>query len=153
MTKGFTNGMRSSISDSWTTPRDFYEKLNKEFNFALDAAALQSSTLCPDNWYGPDHPEQSRQDALARSWSDDSDGGTVWLNPPYGRAIKAFMAKAHKEAGGGLTVVALVPARTDTAWWHDSCIMHEVRFIRGRLKFGNSKNSAPFPSAVIVMRS
>ena len=106
MTKGFTNGMRSSISDSWTTPRDFYEKLNKEFNFALDAAALQSSTLCPDNWYGPDHPEQSRQDALARSWSDDSDGGTVWLNPPYGRAIKAFMAKAHKEAGGAYSCCA-----------------------------------------------
>jgi phage N-6-adenine-methyltransferase len=152
MTKGFTDGMRTSISDSWTTPRDFYERLNQEFNFALDAAALQSSTLCPGNWYGPDHPDELRRDALSRDWSTDSKGGAVWLNPPYGRAIKPFMAKAHSEIGGGITIVALVPARTDTNWWWDSCIMHEVRFIKGRLKFGGQKNSAPFPSAVVVMR-
>jgi len=152
MTKGFTDGMRTSISDSWTTPRDFYERLNSEFNFTLDAAALQSSNLVPGNWYGPDHPEQLRRDALSRDWASDSKGGAVWLNPPYGRAIKAFMAKAHSEIGGGIIVVALVPARTDTQWWWDSCIMHEVRFIKGRLKFGGQKNSAPFPSAVIVMR-
>ena len=101
MTKGFTDGMRTSISDSWTTPRDFYERLNSEFNFTLDAAALQSSTLVPGNWYGPDHPEQLRRDALSRDWASDSKGGAVWLNPPYGRAIKAFMAKAHSEIGGG----------------------------------------------------
>lgn len=72
---------------------------------------------------------------------------------PTDAPLKRLWRKLIKKRGGGLTVVALVPARTDTAWWHDSCIMHEVRFIRGRLKFGNSKNSAPFPSAVIVMRS
>ena len=151
MTKGFNDGMRSSISDSWTTPRDFWDTLNSEYNFTLDAAALQSSTLEPGNWYGPDHPEPSRQDGLTRSWSADAMGGTVWLNPPYGRAIKSFMAKAHEEAQGGVRVVALVPARTDTQWWWESVIHHEVRFIKGRLKFGGSKNSAPFPSAVIVM--
>ena len=152
MTKGFTDGMRSSISDSWTTPRDTYDALDREFRFTLDAAALQASTLVPDNWYGPDHPELSRQDALLRSWRDDSRGGTVWLNPPYGRAIKAFMAKADKESKAGATIVCLVPSRTDTKWWWDSVIHHEVRFIKGRLKFGGQANSAPFPSAIVIMK-
>lgn len=154
MTDGFykTDTFKTSLDDTWTTPRDFYEILNKEFRFTLDAAALQSSTLCKDNWYGPDHPEQLRRDALSRDWKSEAGGGAVWLNPPYGRDIKAFMAKADSEAKKGLTIVCLVPARTDTTWWHNSCIHHEVRFIKGRLKFGESKNSAPFPSAVVVMR-
>lgn len=152
MTRGFTDGMRSSLDDTWTTPRSFFNELDKEFKFGLDAAALQSSTLVPANWYGPDHPEPERRDALKRSWLNDSYGKPVWLNPPYGRAIKDFMAKAHSEAGLGATIVALVPARTDTNWWWDSVIMHEVRFIKGRLKFGDGKNSAPFPSAIVVMK-
>lgn len=151
MTKGFTTGMRTSLDDTWTTPKDFFDEINKEFNFGLDAAALQASTLVPDNWYGPDHPDLSRRDGLARVWHKDTDK-TIWLNPPYGRVIKQWVAKAHQEAANGATVVCLVPARTDTAWWHDNCIMHEVRFLRGRLKFGGSKNSAPFPSALVVMR-
>ena len=148
----FNDGLKSSISDSWTTPRDTYDALDREFRFTLDAAALQASTLVPGNWYGPDHPEQSRQDALLRSWCDDSIGGTVWLNPPYGRAIKSFMAKANAESQKGATIVCLVPSRTDTQWWWDSVIHHEVRFIKGRLKFGGQTNSAPFPSAIVVMR-
>lgn len=92
--------MRSSLSDSWTTPRDFYRRLDQEFNFTLDAAALQSSTLCPSNWYGPDHPDKMRKDALSRDWQSDSKGGAVWLNPPYGRAIKEFMAYADSQIGG-----------------------------------------------------
>ena len=151
MTKGFTTGMRTSLDDTWTTPKDFFDEINKEFNFGLDAAALQASTLVPDNWYGPDHPDTSRRDGLTRTWHKDTDK-TIWLNPPYGRVIKQWVAKAHQEAANGGAVVCLVPARTDTAWWHDSCIMHEVRFLRGRLKFGGSKNSAPFPSALVVMR-
>ena len=143
--------MRTSLDDTWTTPKDFFDEINKEFNFGLDAAALQASTLVPDNWYGPDHPDISRRDALARAWHKDTDK-TIWLNPPYGRVIKQWVAKAAEEARGGGIVVCLVPARTDTSWWHDSCIMHEVRFLRGRLKFGGSKNSAPFPSALVVMR-
>ena len=151
MKSRFNDGLKTSLSDSWTTPRSTYDVLNREFHFALDAAALQASTLVPENWYGPDHPEPSRQDALTRSWLDDCNGGTVWLNPPYGRAIKSFMAKANEESQGGVRVVALVPARTDTQWWWDSVIHHEVRFIKGRLKFGNQTNSAPFPSAIVVM--
>lgn len=140
---------KSSLDDTWTTPRSFYRSLT-EFNFGLDAAALQSSTLVPDNWYGPDHLDISRRDALVRDWHKDTDKD-VWLNPPYGRTMKLWMAKAELESRGGVRVVCLVPARTDTAWWHDHCMKHEVRFIRGRLKFGDGKNSAPFPSALIIM--
>lgn len=152
MTKGFTTGMRSSLDDTWTTPKQFFDELNKEFGFTLDAAALQKSTLVPDNWYGPDHPNPSRRDAFKCLWTADAKGGHIWLNPPYGRVIGNWMAKANREAAIGSTVVCLVPARTDTKWWHNYCIQHEVRFIKGRLKFGDGKNSAPFPSAVVVMR-
>jgi site-specific DNA-methyltransferase (adenine-specific) len=152
MTKGFTSGMRTSNDDTWTTPRDYYDRINVEFNFTLDAAALADSTLVPDNWYGPDHPDQSRRDAFTRDWAKDS-AGPIWLNPPYGRVIKSWVCKANAVAAGGGTVVCLVPARTDTSWWHDYCIHHEVRFIRGRLKFGGQKNSAPFPSALVIMKA
>lgn len=153
MTNGFTTGMRTSLDDTWTTPRDFFDKLNAEFNFGLDAAALQNSTLVPDNWYGPDHPDPAARDALRIDWNHNSRGRPIWLNPPYGRVIKDWMRKASEVASGGGTVVCLVPARTDTAWWHDYCInAYEIRYIRGRLKFGGQKNSAPFPSAVVVMK-
>ena len=143
--------MRSSLDDTWTTPRDFFDKLHQEFNFTLDAAALRSSAVVP-NYLGPDHEYGWRQDALTVEWEGASEGGAVWLNPPYGRIIKEFVAKADTESKKGITVVCLVPARTDTKWWWDSCIHHEVRFIKGRLKFGDGGGSAPFPSAVIVMR-
>jgi phage N-6-adenine-methyltransferase len=153
MTQGFTSGMRSSLDDTWTTPKDFFDKLNAEFDFGLDAAALQNSTLVPDNWYGPDHPDPAARDALRIDWNHNSRGKPIWLNPPYGRVIKDWVAKADYESKQGATVVCLVPARTDTAWWHDYCInAYEIRYIRGRLKFGGQKNSAPFPSAVVVMR-
>lgn len=74
------------------------------------------------------------------------------MNPPYGRGIGQWMQKAYESAQMGATVVCLVPARTDTAWWHDYAMRGEVTFIRGRLKFGNAKNSAPFPSALIVFK-
>lgn len=144
--------MRSSLDDTWTTPRDFFEKLDDEFLFGLDAAALSASTLVPDNWYGPDHPDPERRNAFDRDWRIDSGGSPIWLNPPYGRTISAWVGKANTEALLGGVVVCLVPARTDTSWWHNYCIQHEVRFIKGRLKFGNGKNSAPFPSAVVVMK-
>lgn len=152
MTQGFTTGMRSSIDNTWTTPRDFFDKLDQEFGFGLDAAALSTSTLVPDNWYGPDHPDQMRRDAFTRCWSEDANDKPIWLNPPYGRVIGDWMQRANSEAKHGATVVCLVPARTDTKWWHESCIQHEVRFIKGRLKFGGQKNSAPFPSAVVIIK-
>ena len=144
--------MFSSAMDTWTTPRDFFDDVNAEFNFGLDAAALQVSTLVPDNWYGPDHPEIDRQDAFKCDWVADSKGLPVWLNPPYGRGIGKWTAYDSEMCRGGAEVVLLIPARTDTHWWHDDIIKHEVRFIKGRLKFGGNKNSAPFPSALVVMR-
>jgi len=103
MTEGFykTDTFKTSNDDTWTTPRDYFDKVNAEFNFTLDAAALSSSTLVPDNWYGPDHPDQSRRDALVRDWVEDSTG-SIWLNPPYGRVIKDWMRKANAVANGGV---------------------------------------------------
>ena len=154
VTTGFYSSPQamSSNDDTWTTPKDYFHKVDAEFGFGLDAAALESSALC-SNWYGPDNPDPSKRDALAVDyWIHDSDGKPVWMNPPYGRDIKLFMAKANAEAANGATTVCLVPARTDTAWFQDYALPHEVRYIRGRLKFGNSKNSAPFPSALVVIR-
>ena len=150
MTTGFYSSPQamSSQDDTWTTPKDFFNKVSKEFNFTLDAAALKSSALC-DEYYGPDHQNPEYRDALSIDWITTGD---VWLNPPYGKDIKKFMAKAAKEHQRGLTIVSLVPARTDTAWFQDYCLPYEVTYIRGRLKFGDSKNSAPFPSALVVMR-
>jgi site-specific DNA-methyltransferase (adenine-specific) len=142
--------MRSSLDDTWTTPKDFFDKLHQEFNFTLDAAALKSSALVP-NYLGPDHDYGWRRDALTVEWGGASEGGAVWLNPPYGKAISKFVAKANLESTKGVTVVCLVPARTHTRWWWDSCIHHEIRFIKGRIKFSGA-GPAPFPSAVVVMK-
>lgn len=100
MTEGFykTDTFKTSNDDTWSTPRAFFEKLNDEFLFGLDAAALSTSTLVPDNWYGPDHPDPQRRDAFNRSWVLDSKGKPIWLNPPYGRTIGAWMGKANTVA-------------------------------------------------------
>lgn len=146
-----TSGLFTSNDSTWTTPPDFFAELHKEFNFTLDAAALKSSAVVP-NYLGPDHDLLWRRDALQVEWDGASEGGWIFLNPPYGRVIGNFMNKANEEVKKGAKVVALVPARTDTNWWHNYVIQHEVRFIKGRLKFGNSKQGAPFPSAVVIMK-
>ena len=130
----------SSATDLHATPQEFFNKLNDEFNFTVDVCATPENAKCEIFYTKED-------DGLSQNWS-----GNVWLNPPYGREIGLWMAKASEAAKAGATVVCLVPARTDTAWWHEHVIKHEVRFIKGRLKFGNAKNNAPFPSAVVVMR-
>jgi len=137
---GFTSGMRSSNSNEWTTPRDLFDELDAEFRFDLDAASTDDNALCERHY-------TAESDGLAQPWEDFH----VWCNPPYGREIGDWVRKAAETGGGGL-VVCLVPARTDTRWWHDWIVSHatEVRFIRGRLKFGDSGSSAPFPSAIIV---
>lgn len=136
---GFTSGMRSSESGEWTTPRDLFDELDAEFHFDLDAASTDENALCARHY-------TKTQDGLRQPWS-----GAVWCNPPYGREIGKWVRKAATDNEGGVSVL-LVPARTDTAWWHDWIVGHatEVRFIRGRLRFGDSKASAPFPSAVVV---
>jgi phage N-6-adenine-methyltransferase len=129
----------SSRTDLWATPQDFFDRLNVEFGFTLDVCATPENAKCTRYFTRTD-------DGLTQNWT-----GVCWMNPPYGREISSWMRKAYTSAQEGATVVCLVPARTDTAWWHDyAAKADEVRFIRGRLKFGGSENSAPFPSAVIV---
>lgn len=130
----------SSKTDQWATPHDFFDKLNNEFQFDLDPCADETNAKCKKYYTKED-------DGLAQNW----DGFRVFCNPPYGREIGKWVKKASETRGG--LVVMLIPARTDTSYWHD--YIHgkaEVRFIRGRLKFGDSKNSAPFPSAVVIFR-
>lgn len=129
----------SSATDEWATPQDFFNVVHAEFGFDLDACALPSSAKC-ERYFGPE------QDGLAQNWT-----GTVWMNPPYGDVIGRWVQKAHESAQAGATVVCLVPARTDTAWFHDHCLPGEVRLIRGRLRFGDADASAPFPSALVVL--
>ena len=130
----------SSATDLWATPQAFFDELNKEFGFELDVCALPENAKC-EKYYTPEI------DGLKQQWR-----GICWRNPPYGREIGAWMEKAYESSLEGATVVCLVPARTDTRWFHDFAMRGEIRFIKGRLKFGDSKNSAPFPSAVVVFR-
>lgn len=145
----------SSKTDNWPTPIGFFNRLDAEFNFGLDVCADKANTKT-GAYYGLDHQDPARRDALLCNWASDARGQSVWMNPPYGKnGIKQFMAKAVATAKAGVTVVCLVPARPDTQWWHASVfeadVDVEVRFVKGRLKFGAATASAPFPSAVIVL--
>lgn len=135
--------MFSSATDEWSTPQEFFDKLNEVFNFDLDVCALDSSAKC-ERYFTPE------QDGLSKVWH--TEGRNIWMNPPYGREIGLWMEKAFHEGEQGATVVCLVPARTDTRWWHSYAIAGEISYVKGRLKFGGSENSAPFPSAVVVFR-
>tara|TARA_S200002703_G_scaffold19602_1_gene15879 strand:+ start:69 stop:518 length:450 start_codon:yes stop_codon:yes gene_type:complete len=129
----------SSKTDNWSTPVDFFSVLNKEFDFSLDVCASAENAKCARYFTRED-------DGLSKAWAPNR----CWMNPPYGREIGKWVEKAWKESQRGATVVCLLPSRTDTKWWHDYVMRGEIRFVRGRLKFGGSKNSAPFPSAVVV---
>lgn len=130
----------SSATDMWATPQDFFDRLNAEFGFQLDVCAAPENAKCERYFTAED-------DGLAQEWR-----GVCWMNPPYGRSIGDWMRKAFESSREGATVVCLVPARTDTAWWHEYAMRAEIRYVRGRLKFGDAKISAPFPSAVVVFR-
>jgi len=136
-------------TDEWETPQPFFDDLDKEFGFTLDVCASEANHKC--KWYF------SMQDCgLARNWEHS----TCWMNPPYSQ-LRAWMKKASESAKRGATVVCLIPSRTDTIAWHTyvwDAERHaprpgvQIRFVKGRLKFGGSKNSAPFPSAVVIFR-
>jgi site-specific DNA-methyltransferase (adenine-specific) len=112
----------------WETPVEFFAKVDAEFHFTLDACALSHNAKCVD-YIDPS------QDALSRRWL-----GTVWMNPPYGKTIGAWLRKAMDEASRGATVVALVPTRTNPPWWHDYALKaHEIRFIKSKLAFNLPK--------------
>ena len=138
-----TKVLYSSKEEKWATPQDFFDKLNDEFHFTLDVAASPDNAKCA-NYF------TEEQDGLAQSWG----GHTVWCNPPYCRKTGLWVKKAYEEhQRTGCTVVMLLPSRTDVRWFHDYILgKAEIRFIKGRLKFGGNKNSAPFPSIVVIYR-
>lgn len=129
----------SSKTDLWSTPQSLFDELNKEYHFTLDVCALPENAKC-GQYYTPE------QDGLKQSWQHH----VCWCNPPYGRVISSWVEKAYKESMNDTPIVMLLPARTDTKWFHDY-IMGKARidFIRGRLTFGNAINPAPFPSMLV----
>jgi len=133
----------SSKSNEWATPQSFFDSLNKEFKFNLDPSATKENAKCKKFFTEDD-------DGLSKSW----EGYNVFCNPPYGRGLKQWVKKASEESKKPNTlVVMLIPARTCTSYFHDYIYNKaEIRFIRGRLKFGDSKNAAPFPSMVVIFR-
>jgi site-specific DNA-methyltransferase (adenine-specific) len=130
----------SSKTNEWATPQEFFDELHREFNFTLDPCATERNAKCRKYFTQSDN-------GLSQSWDNES----VFCNPPYGREIGLWVKKASEAREG--VVVMLIPARTDTKWFHDYIYNKaEIRFIKGRLKFGNSKNSAPFPSMIVVFK-
>ena len=137
-----TDLMFSSKTDMWATPQDFFDKYDQEFGFETDVCASPDNAKCKTYFTQLD-------DGLSKDWL-----GTCWMNPPYGRDIKHWMKKAHDSSvENGAVVGCLVPSRTDTKWWHDYVMKaSRIDFIKGRLKFGDCKNPAPFPSAVVIFK-
>ena len=133
----------------WETPKDFFEKYNKEFGFTVDVCASESNHKC-DIYYSEE------QDGLLQNWEKN----ICWMNPPYGRRISHWVKKAYLESLKGATVVCLLPARTDTKWWWDYCMKGEIRFIKGRIKFKGRNTQgqlvnypATFPSAIVIFKN
>lgn len=137
--------MFSSKSDNWSTPQDLFDELNEEFHFTLDPCADETNHKC-NKYY------TKEQDGLLQTWGDEN----VFCNPPYGKEIALWVESCywHGCLSHGIAVM-LIPARTDTKWFHNYIYNKknvEVRFLKGRLKFGNAKNSAPFPSMIVIFR-
>lgn len=121
----------SSQRLGWKTPKVVYQMLDAEFQFDHDP--------CPPNY---------TVDGLLSEW-----GQSNFVNPPYGRELPKWIGKGYEQWELGKTVVFLIPSRTDTRWWHDYCMKaDEIRFIKGRLKFDDQANSAPFPSAIVIFK-
>lgn len=132
----------SSASEEWPTPQAFFDELNKEFGFTLDPCATKHNHKCP-NYF------TKSEDGLSQDWGRHR----VFANPPYGRRIIEWAHKCYDASQDGALVVLLVHARTDTRWFHEWVYgKAELRFVKGRLKFGDGKQSAPFPSLVAVYR-
>ena len=134
-----TSGLTSSNTDEWATPQDLFDALDATFHFTLDPCATPENAKCAKFY-------TKEQDGLKQDWG----GAVIWCNPPYGREIGKWIQKCAAHKG---VAVMLIPARTDTRWWHsyiDKNPDAHVYFIKGRLKFGDGKNPAPFPSAIVV---
>ena len=133
----------SSRSEEWPTPNDVFDMLNKEFRFSLDPCASRHNTKCRTFF-------TKRDDGLAQDWGSHR----VFCNPPYGKTMQDWARKCFQASQRGATVVLLAHARTDTRWFHHWVYgkASEIRFVKGRLRFGDGKQSAPFPSLVAVYR-
>lgn len=139
-----TEIMFSSKTDQWATPQNFFDELNEEFKFDLDPCADETNHKCEKYF-------DKIQDGLKQNWG----GYNVFCNPPYGRQIGKWVKKCHDEVekNNCNLAVMLIPARTDTKWFHNFIYKKaEIRFVKGRLKFGGASNSAPFPSMVVIFR-
>ena len=139
------NALFSANTEEWETPQDLFDKLNKEFHFGVDGCATADNAKC-ENFFS------KKDDGLNQKWGGY---GTIWCNPPYGRAISCWVRKAVEETKNGNTTVMLIPSRTDTKWFHDYVYQKpnvEIRFLKGRLKFGGAKNNAPFPNMILIFR-
>lgn len=136
-----TKGMFSSASNEWATPQEFFEQLDAEFHFTLDPCSTHDNAKCEKHY-------TIEEDGLSQNW-----GGRVFCNPPYGRELPKWVKKCYEESLKGTLVVMLIPSRTDTRWFWDFIYNKaEIRFIKGRLKFGDGKQSAPFPSMVEIFK-
>jgi phage N-6-adenine-methyltransferase len=136
------DGLFTSNTDLYGTPQKLFDDLHAEFDFQLDVCAIPENAKCL-RYFTPE------QDGLAQKWE-----GVCYMNPPYGREIGGWMKKAYESSLEGATLVCLLPSRTDTAWWHDYVTKAaEIRFLRGRLKFNDSKGSAPFPSVIVIFKN
>jgi phage N-6-adenine-methyltransferase len=130
-----------SAKTEWETPMDLFGPLDAEFGFTLDVAADANNTKCKKHFSVTD-------DGLSQEWS-----GVCWCNPPYGRDMYKWVRKAASEADRGVTSVLLIPVRSNTQWWHDYCIPKaEVRFVKGRPKFGGATEGLPWPLAIVIFR-
>ncbi len=142
MEKNQLKGIFSRESDEWSTPDAFFQELDREFHFTLDPCASDENHKC--EWY-----YTKEQDGLTKDWG----GHCVFCNPPYSE-IARWTEKSYREGTkDNTTVVLLIPSRTDTQYFHNF-IYHrsEIRFVEGRLRFSESKNSAPFPSMIVIFR-
>ena len=129
----------SSDKEEWETPQDLFDTLNAEFNFTVDVCALPCNAKCK-KYYTPE------KNGLLQNWDNE----IAWCNPPYGKTVSEWVKKASQSKN---TVVMLLPARTDTKWFHEYIYnKSEIRFLKGRLKFGGAQNSAPFPSMIVIFR-
>src|SRR3989344_4905549 len=131
----------SSKSNEYSTPQDLFDKLHEEFDFTLDPCSKNGNNKCEKHF-------TARENGLLQDWGNES----VFMNPPYGGQTGLWIKKACEESKNGAVVVCLIVSATDRRYWHEYIFPHaaQIRFIRGRLKFNNSKQSAPFPSALII---
>ena len=136
------SGLFTSNSDDYGTPQKLFNELNEEFHFDVDVCASANNAKCHRYF-------SIEENGLLQDWTEFK---TCYMNPPYGRKIIDWVEKAYNTSINGTTVVCLLPARTDTKWFHDYCLKGEIRFLRGRLKFNDGKNPAPFPSMIVIFK-